>query len=131
MDTTGRASVLPIFRRLYTCCPHAGCTAFREGLAFLHSYGIEPDLETDEDGNHFFRFSLPNERSLDRRRRFNESIARKTTADADPCDNCGNVMYSEAVWATCKRCGSKWLLCEECLLDHDDLCRCDDGSPTR
>ena len=124
MNRTRLSTTTPIFRRLYTCCPNAGCTAFREGLGFLHSFGIEPSMEVDDDGHHFFQFSLPEGWSLGRRRRFNKALAEKVTADVKPCDNCGNVMYSKMVWATCKRCGSKWLICEECLPNHEDLCRC-------
>lgn len=113
-------------RRLYTCCPEAGCSAFRDGLAFLHSFGIEPEIAIDDEGNHYFGFSTPSYWELDERRRFNDSIAQKVSAEDEPCDHCGNVMYQKAAWATCKCCGERHLVCEECLLSGHDLCDCDE-----
>lgn len=48
--------------RLYTCCPNAGCTSYREALTFLNSFGVEPSINVDEIGNHYFEFKLPEER---------------------------------------------------------------------
>ena len=111
-------------RRLYTCCPNAGCTAFRDTLSFLHSFGIEPSMQVDEDRHHYFEFTIPTTWSIDERRKFNGSLSDKVHSDRQPCENCGNVMYSAAWWVTCKVCKDRFLLCEECMLTPVSLCRC-------
>lgn len=116
-----------VARQLYTCCPEAGCTGFRDSLAFLHSFGIEPGMEIDEEGHHYFEFTIPTGWTIDERRRFNTAIAERVGSERPPCDNCGNVMYSEAWWATCKDCKAKFLLCEECTLIPVALCGCETG----
>jgi len=115
---------LPVPRRLYTCCPDAGCTAFRDSLSFLHSFGIEPDIDVDEDGHHYFEFTIPTTWSVDERRKFNKAVAGKVHSERPACENCGNVMYSQAWWATCKVCKERFLLCEECMLLPVSLCQC-------
>ena len=47
--------------RLYTCCPNTDCSGFRDALAFLHGWLIEPQLCADEDGHHYLDFDLPDD----------------------------------------------------------------------
>lgn len=112
-----------VCRRLRTCCPESGCTGFQKALSFLHSFGIEPEMGLDDDG-HYFEFALPKGWSLSDRRRFNGAIARRLSSHTEPCGNCGNVMYSEAVIAACNHCGREFLMCEECPLEDADPCDC-------
>ena len=113
-----------IARRLYTCCPEAGCSGFRDSLSFLHAFGIEPSMEIDDDGHHYFEFTIPMAWSIDAQQRFNSAIAERVASEQTPCDNCGNVMYSAAWWATCKICKERFLLCEECMVRPISLCQC-------
>ena len=114
-------------RRLYTCCPQAGCSAFQSGLAFLHSFGIEPETcIDDEEGAHYFEFSLPGEWPLERRREFNSAINRKTGQDSEECDNCGNAMYQRALLVSCNHCGRTFRVCDECVGPELRLCDCQD-----
>jgi len=110
-----------ICHRLYTCCHDPRCTWFQKALSFFDSFGIEPELGLDEDG-HYFDFSLPKEWVLCDRRRFNEAIAGYLSSDAEPCNICGSVMYSDSAIATCADCGEEFVMCEECLLEEEVPC---------
>lgn len=111
--------------RIYTCCPEAGCTAYRDSLGFLRGFGIEPAIRFDEDcGAHYFEFTLPPSWSLRKRRRFNAAVAEQVRTGNKPCDNCGNVMYSGGWWAECNGCQRRCFFCEECDLAQIDNCGC-------
>ena len=60
--------------RIYTCCPHQGCTAYRDGLNFLMNWGIEPEIGMNESG-HFFQFVAPAYWSKSKKRSFIRAIA--------------------------------------------------------
>ena len=55
--------------RLYTCCPHQGCLAYRDAMSFLERWGIEPEIGIDNDG-HSFKFSVPGSWPSGRKRSF-------------------------------------------------------------
>ena len=110
-------------RKLYTCCPHDTCGAFQQGLQFLHSHGMEPAICCDDDGDHYFEFELPEAWSLGDRRQFNEAIGQMVSG-GKPCFNCLNSMHQEAAERTCKLCGTKVIVCDECFDDDVESCDC-------
>jgi len=44
--------------KFYTCCPKAGCSCNHDAIAFLKSWGIEPELGHDKIG-HFLKINVP------------------------------------------------------------------------
>lgn len=73
--------------KLYTCCPKAECTTFKDALNFLHSYGIEPSILEDNDG-HYFEFNLP-EQTDDQTQKFYYELS-KTSTSSTIC-KCGKL----------------------------------------
>jgi hypothetical protein len=110
-------------RRLNTCCPKSDCTSFRDCLRFLHSFGVEPDIQVDERG-HYFEYTIPATWTIDERRCFHTAVAQKVESEQPPCSNCADVMYSRAWVVQCKYCKEEFVLCEECILTPVELCRC-------
>lgn len=48
--------------RIYTCCPHSGCRAYQDALAFLRRFGIEPSIGIDDAG-YYLEVRLPKNRT--------------------------------------------------------------------
>lgn len=46
--------------KIYVCCPNGECTAYKDALNFLKSYGIEPNIGCDETG-HYFEIIVPDD----------------------------------------------------------------------
>jgi hypothetical protein len=78
----------------------------------------------DEEGAHYFEFSLPEEWSLEKRREFNSAINERTGQGSEECDNCSNAMYEQAFIVSCNHCDQTFRVCEECVGDELRLCDC-------
>jgi hypothetical protein len=66
--------------QLYTCCPEAECTGYRDAMAFFRTWGIEPSIDYDEiEESHFFGFVIPEEWTERKRRRFHRAFGAKVS----------------------------------------------------
>lgn len=68
--------------QIYTCCPEAGCSSYRDTLKFLKRFGLEAKIGLDDDG-HFFEVRLPKNRQ--QRNRFLKALAKRTTKQPPEC----------------------------------------------
>lgn len=108
--------------RVYTCCPHDGCGAHADTVAFLKSWGVEPALGFDDGvGRHFLEFDVPGGA---RRRSFVNALFRKSTGGVlcycghwhEP-DAEGNVFN-----VRCNSCERVFSVCAECAAEGTGGC---------
>ena len=101
--------------RLYTCCPKEDCGGFQGALRWLHSHGIEPSIEHDDEG-HYFEFTFPSCWDKKKRIKFNWELAHRTGGMIF-C-RCGEWLDTtkegQVDKFTCHDCGREYCFCQKC-----------------
>ena len=117
--------------RVYTCCPHDGCGAHAETVAFLKSWGVEPALDFDDDvGRHFLEFAVP---AWKQRRPFVNALFRRSSGGV--LCYCGHWHEPDAegnVFSVrCNSCERSFSVCMACAAQGTGGCPWYDGKHRR